>query len=258
MPELQYKGEAVVVANEETTEADWVSDIPPRELFISNANPLGQRFAFSLAEIDAYVKEHNQLVNFYNIPRSAFSVSEMSELIQRSAVIARFIERFVHESQRSASLISAETIHHMAFLVNHSAQVIEDPLFIKEIKQKYTEEELEDLQDNGISIHDLGRGMAFQQFKTHYQTLSAEEQQAIDQFPGVPQQLQHYGLKNSLKTLFQLQGEACLGGSAGICREIIERIKLFERAKEALMQMTPADEVKDSDTEGTIRYRNAL
>ncbi|QRN04428.1 hypothetical protein GH742_11365 [Legionella sp. MW5194] len=252
MPELHYKGKAVVVANEETTEADWVSDIPPRELFISNANKQGQRFAFSLAEIEAYMREHNQLVNFYNTPRSAFSVGEMRELIQRSAVIARFIENFVHESQQPASLISEETIQHMAFLVNHSAQVIEDPLFIREIKQKYTEEELADLQDNGISIHDLGRGMAFQQFKSHYQSISAGEQQAIDQFPGVPQQLQHYGLKDSLRTLFQLQGEACLGGSAGICREIIER------AKEALMQMTPSDEVKDSEAEGTIRYRNAF
>lgn len=255
MPELQYKGKTVVVANEETTEADWIIDIPSRDLFISNANKRGKRFAFSLIEIENYVKEHGLLINFYNIPRSAFSVSEMKELIQRSTFIAQFIAQYIDQSQVYASLISEETLQQMESLVKHCSHIIDDPRVLKAIKQKYTEEELEELQENGISIHDLGRGLAFQQFKTYYQALSAKEQHAIDHFPGVAQQFQQYGLKDSLRTIFNLHSDACLGGSAGVCREIIERIQLFRLAKEAFTSNT-TEEIMDSESEVTIRYLN--
>lgn len=246
----------MVVANEETTETDWVIDIPLKDLFISNANKLGKRFAFSLIEIENYVKEHGQLINFYTIPRTAFSVSETKELMQRSTLITQFINQYIENSQAHAALISEETLKQMESLVDHSSQVINDPQFLKAIKQNYTEEELEELQENGISIHDLARGLAFQQFKSYYQALSVKEQHAIDHLPGIAQKLQQYGLKDSLKTIFNLHSDACLGGSAGVCREIIERMKLFRLAKEALAAMIPDEEIMDSDSEVTIRYLN--
>lgn len=225
MPDIVYENESVNVANEVTTGLDLVQDIAPDDLFVSEADSDGKRYGFDIHEIEDYMLDNQSINNFYTQPLEAFSINDLAELRGRSAKIAAFLSNYVKSCENQIQLISPQTLLQIKLLGLRAGGYPRDREFYEEIKNKYSPDEIAQLEHAGLHIQDVARGEAFDRFKNYYAQLSDAEKDAIDAFPGVQKILKLTRGMNSLRDIFNLPPESCLGGTAGACEAIATMVQ---------------------------------
>lgn len=198
-----------------------VNSIPQSDLFISEPNSQYLRYAFNLRkDFKNFIEDKSYFFNYFT--SDLFSDNDLINLANRSTVIKNFLFNFLKEEPRSISDQTYIEMAKFASLTNLDA----NPNLIEE---KYSPEELSVLEQAAVLPLDLLRGDAFVSFKKYIEKLSPEEKQAIDNLPGIRSQLSTYQLGTSLSNIFKLPPQSCLGGTAGICREIIKTKDFFKQ-----------------------------
>lgn len=235
--EVSYKGQRVPVANTQTINGVSIDRIAPELLFVSEPDTIGKRYAFDIEELEEHLVNSDCFINFYAKPRSNFSANDIIELQQRSPKIRAFMENYLERHRLSLDTINPETLEQMRLFLRRTTYLVMDEDFLKEVASEYTPSELSDLKEAGLSLHDLARGRAFEQFKTYYDQLSKDEKRAIDTLPGIQGQFELFHLVDSkevagLSNIFSLTTEDSLGGSAGICEKIITAVTFLKQLKE--------------------------
>lgn len=233
MPKITYEGKEVDVSNDETTEGDEITQIPIGRLFISEPDKMGKQYAFDLVELETYIINNDTLNNFYAKPSGTnFSIKDIEELQRRSPRIKKYIDDYLQKNHELYDKISEETLKQMELFLKHTGYVIRDDKFLSNIEKKYSSNELSAFEQTGVTLNDLARGEAFDQFKKYYQYLPEEEKKAIDTFPGIQKEFARYSLGNSLQNIFYLKGASCLGGTTGVCGIIVTAGKFYKQIKE--------------------------
>lgn len=248
---VNYKGEIIIVENAITLEGDPITSIPAERLFVGQADSYGDRYAYDIKEIETYIEKFKKPDTIYTKPKEAFSVQDLLDLSQRSPKIKEFLINTLNQTKKTADEISQETLEQMKIFAKH---VRGSPTEFKEeeltsIMRKYSEE-LDAFGDTEVSIWDLLRGDAFDKFKKYYHNLSDSEKSAIDALPAVKEVFAMFGLRKSVAEIFDLKGESCLGGTAGICKAAIASVEFLhslEKARGAIVDnnQAPADAKKE-------------
>lgn len=236
MPFIKFNYEKIWVENEKNTNLEDISAIPQSDLFINYSSEVEGTFAFSIEEIEDYMLSQKNLYNFHTKPRRFFSPEDLIELSNRSNKIYDFLQTYIDQTKALSNYISFITLEKMQFFAEHSADSREDAI----LNGIYSEEEIQQFAalvgEASVSRFDLIRGIVFAKFKEYYSTLSDQEKNSIDQFPGVSDFLSGFGIQSGkFVDIFNLPGDACLGGTAGVCKYISDSIALMKNYNESLL-----------------------
>ncbi|WP_133134807.1 hypothetical protein [Legionella nautarum] len=215
---------------------DELTAIPLARLFVCEPDPTTtNRYAFDIREIENYVTTFGQVLNFYT--ESSFSPNDLRKLFEMSSLLKTHIMTLLNNS---VSHISPQTIYEMDVFVSNAAKPSKK--LRKVMEKKYKKSELREMQQARVDLNDLIRGEVFSNFKDYYRRLDEKEKTAIDNFPGVKLLLKSYHLGDSLSNIFNLPADSCLGGAAGVCKKIINTLKIVDDLKKNYRQISPQKE----------------
>ena len=186
-----------------------VSEIPEENRFVSESNHI-----FDITEL-AESFARGQIRNPYTL--NAFTQKDMQALCAYPE-IRQLITSFMNNNASYFAEISDKTLSEIVTFSNNVA-----------------------MMNNQGFVSDEQRTMALFRFKQYYDSLSETEKNALNNSPAMQVQFQIYGLRrNGFEGMFQLPVDHCLGGTAGVCRYLLEYIDTFKKIAEAIQQAPSA------------------
>lgn len=253
MPLIKYNGEMINVKNSESligVRYIPIHEIGPSDLYVSEPDYAGDRYALSLKELEGMALAGQVLVN--SETRLPLSLADLRRLTGLSEKIKQEMEKTCKENIGPLSAVSQKTLDEMKLFAPNTRDILkEDPAIIlkRDYGVTYSDEELQQFRQKNL-LTDLVRGAAFERFKKYYYiNLSDEERTAIDK---IASRYLNSRSQSSLEDVFKLRANECLGGASGICDDVVTRVDFLKKLRNVFKNITPDSThglASDNDTQ---------